>query len=488
MIKHIFIAILACVISLSTAYTEEINVEDLPDPVAEAMKEQIKNYRLRNIEKRERDGKTVYEFSARGRQNRRLNFRIAPDGEVLERREESQFRVIDNQLHRSTSPFWIQSLFIPEAGDPDYGVGGSVSAISKFSYAGARTLAFDFRGVTSDGTSLTDKAKEHYQDLFDRMCYADLNGVMRLFPPDAPQDPEIRLNTVRTVANYFKDQNYLIYWINGPKAESYAQEFKKIAPKVVVAAPGADMIITEDKNLNSEKPVLLFQSRPQEENRRQHFLLEDTPENLEFLDNWNKDSREEEPWTPNNEALSEKEREEGFICLFDGENADAWIPLSRGRKGFEVKEGAFWRVPGGGSVRTKDRFDDFILRFEYLIEKGGNSGVQVRCPRANRASKIGFEIQILGDYGRNRTTPNTTGAIYAVLAPKVNASKPAEEWNEMEIICDGPHVKVILNDQVVQDVNFDDYDELKYRLRDGFIFLTDHGARVGYRNIRIKPL
>jgi len=96
-------------------------------------------------------------------------------------------------------------------------------------------------------------------------------------------------------------------------------------------------------------------------------------------------------------------------------------------------------------------------------------------------------VQIMGDYG-DKPSKSSTGSIYYEIPPQVNANKPAGEWNSMEITCNGLRVKVILNGQTAQDLNFDDYDELKYRLRDGFIILTDHGADVSYRNIRIKKL
>ena len=74
------------------------------------------------------------------------------------------------------------------------------------------------------------------------------------------------------------------------------------------------------------------------------------------------------------------------------------------------------------------------------------------------------------------------------MPPKVNAAKPAGEWNELEVTCDGPKVKIVLNDIVVQDLSFDDNDELRYRLRKGFIGLTDHNGYVAFRNIRLKRL
>jgi len=78
--------------------------------------------------------------------------------------------------------------------------------------------------------------------------------------------------------------------------------------------------------------------------------------------------------------------------------------------------------------------------------------------------------------------------VYDVLPPKLNAAKPAGEWNTLEIMFTGPMLKATLNGKIVQDVNFDEHEELKYRLRRGFIGLQDHAHYVAFRNIRIKKL
>ena len=98
-----------------------------------------------------------------------------------------------------------------------------------------------------------------------------------------------------------------------------------------------------------------------------------------------------------------------------------------------------------------------------------------------------MEIQVMGDHGVT-PTPNSTAAIYDVVPPAKNASKPAGEWNALEITLDGAKVKVVLNGEVVQDLNLDENEELKHRLRKGFIGLQDHGNPVSFRNIRLKRL
>ena len=106
---------------------------------------------------------------------------------------------------------------------------------------------------------------------------------------------------------------------------------------------------------------------------------------------------------------------------------------------------------------------------------------------ANRESKMGFEFQIMGDFGEE-AHKNGTGAVYDVVAPSVNASQPAGHWNDLELILDGPRYRAILNGVIIQDLNFDEDDELRHRLRNGFIALQDHGSAVAFRNIRIKRL
>ena len=174
--------------------------------------------------------------------------------------------------------------------------------------------------------------------------------------------------------------------------------------------------------------------------------------------------------------------------MFNGKNLDAWVLAGRNPEGFVVKDGVIeWDAHGGGTVRSLDRYDNFILRLDVRIVKNGNSGIFVRAPRANRSSKIGMEFQVMGDYGVEPSA-HTTGAIYSVLAPTINAGAKPWEWNTIELLLDGAHFRATLNGLVVQHVNLDENEELSHRLRRGFIGLQDHGHRVSFRNIKLKRL
>jgi len=179
---------------------------------------------------------------------------------------------------------------------------------------------------------------------------------------------------------------------------------------------------------------------------------------------------------------------DGWLRLFDGRSLQGWTTLLADPGAWVVEDGALTCRGGGGAwLRTRRQFGDFRLRLEFRIAAKGNSGIFLRAPLDGRASRFGMEMQIRGTQ-RQRVDDDTTGAIYAVLAPLVDAGKPAGEWNEVEITCLGPKVTIHINGQLVQNFDMDQVPKLKHRLRRGVIGLQDHGNKVSFRNIRIKPL
>ena len=201
------------------------------------------------------------------------------------------------------------------------------------------------------------------------------------------------------------------------------------------------------------------------------------------------DPAESAPWTPDNSLLSEAERAEGFVSLFDGKTLNGWFPRTPGVESFEVRDGCIeWVRKGADALLSRDRYDNFVLRLEWKIEKGGNNGVWLRGPRATRSSKLGFEFQMMGDSDIPEPTAESTGSVYRVLPAKALAARPEGEWNEVEIMLNGPHYQATLNGVQIQDVNFDEHPELSWRLRKGFICLSDHGSPAWFRNIRVKKL
>jgi hypothetical protein len=81
------------------------------------------------------------------------------------------------------------------------------------------------------------------------------------------------------------------------------------------------------------------------------------------------------------------------------------------------------------------------------------------------------------------------------VAAKRGANKKAGEWNSEEILCDGKHVKVTLNDKVIVDANLGDVNDAKVleahpglKRTSGHIGFLGHGSRLEFKNISLKPL
>ena len=79
------------------------------------------------------------------------------------------------------------------------------------------------------------------------------------------------------------------------------------------------------------------------------------------------------------------------------------------------------------------------------------------------------------------------GSIYDARPPKGNFMKQGQ-WNEVEITCVGPRVKIIFNGQLAHDFQYDEVDFIKNRATRGYIGLQDHHNFAEFRNLRIKVL
>jgi hypothetical protein len=113
-----------------------------------------------------------------------------------------------------------------------------------------------------------------------------------------------------------------------------------------------------------------------------------------------------------------------------------------------------------------------VLRVEWRIEKGGDSGIYLRGDATGRAQVNIWEH------------PMGSGQIWGYqIAPKKRMDRPTGEWNYMEIRMVGNKVSVWLNGEwVIEDA------ELPSIATEGPIALQHHGTPLWFRNIRIKVL
>lgn len=188
-----------------------------------------------------------------------------------------------------------------------------------------------------------------------------------------------------------------------------------------------------------------------------------------------------------------------FIPLFNGKDLEGWEGYTRG---FEVKYGKLICLPTChlNLFTTKD-YSNFILRFEFKLTPSANNGIGIRVPFMRHSAYDGLEIQILDDSdpsARGLQPWQHHGAIYGVLAPDPKAPlKKCGEWNQEEIIVNGNNIKVIVNGVKIIDANLselaskptpDGRNHPGLLNQTGRIALLGHGAKVEFRNIRIKEL
>jgi hypothetical protein len=133
------------------------------------------------------------------------------------------------------------------------------------------------------------------------------------------------------------------------------------------------------------------------------------------------------------------------VKLFNGRDLSGWKLTDPGAvSGWSVKDGLLMNNPvqeegkphkNYGNLRTDQEFEDFRLKVEVRLPKGGNSGIYLRGI---------YEIQVADTFGKP-LDPHNMGGLYSRIAPSVAAEKPAGEWQTMEITLVKRHVTVVLN-------------------------------------------
>ena len=216
-----------------------------------------------------------------------------------------------------------------------------------------------------------------------------------------------------------------------------------------------------------------------------------------------------------NEAL------DGWQLLWDGSGTDGW----RGAKlehfpeyGWEIENGELTVLAtgggeseAGGDIVTLQEYGDFELQLDFKLTEGANSGIKYYVDtelNQGAGSAIGLEFQILDDARHpdaklgNHEGSRTLGSLYDLIQAKPEKPvHPIGEWNHVRILSENKQVQHWLNGMKVLEYNrgSDEYRKLvaesKYSIWPGFgeaeqgpILLQDHGDRVTFRNIKIKPI
>ena len=179
-------------------------------------------------------------------------------------------------------------------------------------------------------------------------------------------------------------------------------------------------------------------------------------------------------------TLTAAEQAEGFELLFDGKSlpADKWVGAFNEwgckkfpERGWFVKDGALTMRPqhlirddgtwgdlppedmklgGGGDICTREKFGDFVFKFDFRMTKAANSGVKYYYDETLNNSTC-EEYQILDsahpDYFKGKDGNRQVAALYDLMpAPKAkDVIKPVGCWNQGMVVAKGCHVEHWLN-------------------------------------------
>jgi hypothetical protein len=219
-------------------------------------------------------------------------------------------------------------------------------------------------------------------------------------------------------------------------------------------------------------------------------------------------------------GMNQVQAQEKWISLFDGKTKNGWHAYGKKTVGeaWKVVDGALMFDPsnkvngeivGGGNIVTNESFTNFHLQLEWKIAKNGNSGifffVQDNPAKYREPWHTGPEMQVIdNDHHQDaKISSHKAGNLYDLIVGDESGVKPAEEWNQVDIIVNKGNLVMKLNGVTCVNTHLgdDSWKELIRRSKfargesidfgkvfSGHISLQDHGDKVWYRNIRIQKL
>jgi hypothetical protein len=217
--------------------------------------------------------------------------------------------------------------------------------------------------------------------------------------------------------------------------------------------------------------------------------------------------------------LTEKERKEGWVLLFSGQDFKGWRQCNGTGmpKNWIIEDDAMkvftgeGRNPGsgaGGDIIFGDKkFTNFELSIDWKASKMANSGIfyNVREVPGQPIYYAAPEIQVLDnvDAADNKVASHLAGSLYDMIAADPKTVHPAGQWNTIVIRVENGKVTHTQNgvkvveyelwtpswDEMVANSKFSTFPGFTEGIaKEGYIGLQDHGYPVWFRNIKIREL
>ena len=162
-----------------------------------------------------------------------------------------------------------------------------------------------------------------------------------------------------------------------------------------------------------------------------------------------------------------------------GQNAEKWDVFGNANWNFSNDELTGDVTDGDGFITTQQRFKDFTLEVEFKPDSTINSGVFIRCQKAEAISPMDcYELNI---WDLHPDQGSRTGTIVTKMKPLAHV-ETINKWNTYKIEVKRAFIKVWINGKLTADAKNDE-------LAEGYIALQAKGTgKVSFRNLTIRPI
>lgn len=180
---------------------------------------------------------------------------------------------------------------------------------------------------------------------------------------------------------------------------------------------------------------------------------------------------------------------------FNGKNLKGWVgyvgdSTLDAAEEFGVVDGML-RVSGAlGYIRTTRAYSDYRLTLQYRWEgEPTNSGIFMHIqPGEDRLWPKCYECQLWAGHAGDVNDAGDSQSdefrrIGAATVPKLQpaSERPAGEWNDVEIVCDGNSMTIFINGVLQNKLTRMNNDH-------GYNALEGEGSPILFRNIEVAPL
>ncbi len=189
----------------------------------------------------------------------------------------------------------------------------------------------------------------------------------------------------------------------------------------------------------------------------------------------------------------------GEVALFNGKDFAGWTWFANDDGTSKLED--VWSMQDGlvsdtgspnGYLATTAEFTSYILRVSWRWDappaRAANSGVLLRVQRPDSVWPTSIEAQLMagsaGDFYSIGEFPMTGDAARSKgrhVAHRKGNERPQGEWNEYEIIVNGPTIVLSVNGEELNRAE-------NCRVAPGRIALQSEGGQIWFKDVRMAPL